>query len=41
MMKVLSYLLDSADATEDDFTVGISAAIEEGEYDRAVSWAKK
>jgi tetratricopeptide (TPR) repeat protein len=41
MMKVLSYLLESEEATEDDFAVGISAAINEGEYDRAVRWAKR
>lgn len=29
MMKVLNYLLQESDATEDDYTVGISAAINE------------
>lgn len=40
MMKVLNYLLQENDATEDDFAVGISAAIKEGQYPRAESWAQ-
>ncbi len=40
MMKVLNYLLQENDATEDDFAVGISAAIKEWQYPRAASWAQ-
>jgi hypothetical protein len=39
MMKVLNYLLQEPDATEDDYAVGISAALEKEDYTRAVSWA--
>ena len=41
MMKVFNYLLQESDATEDDFAVGISAAIKEGQYPRAESWAQE
>ncbi len=40
MMKVLNYLLQESDATEDDYSVGISAAIDEGQFTRAESWAR-
>lgn len=40
MMKVLGYLLQEEDATEDDFAVGISVAMKEGQYPRAQSWAQ-
>jgi tetratricopeptide (TPR) repeat protein len=40
MLKVMNYLLQEADATEDDFAVGVSLAIQDGQYTRAVSWAR-
>lgn len=40
MMKVMNYLLQEEDAMEDDFVVGISLALEEWSYTRAVSWAR-
>jgi tetratricopeptide (TPR) repeat protein len=40
MIKVLSYLLAEPDVTEDDYAVGISTAIMDGQYARAESWAK-
>lgn len=40
MMKVLNYLLQEKDATEDDYAVAISAALSTGDYTRAESWAK-
>jgi tetratricopeptide (TPR) repeat protein len=40
MMKVLNYLLQEIDATEDDFAVALSVALSEGEIARALSWAE-
>lgn len=40
MMKVLNYLLQEKDATEDDFSVGISMAIKQAQYNRWESWAQ-
>ena len=40
MLKVVNYLLQEQDATEDDFAVGISMAIQDGQYTRAVSWSR-
>lgn len=40
MLKVINYLLQESDATEDDFAVGISMAIQDGQYARAVSWSR-
>jgi tetratricopeptide (TPR) repeat protein len=40
MLKVINYLLQETDATEDDFAVGISMAIQDGQYSRAVSWSR-
>jgi tetratricopeptide (TPR) repeat protein len=40
MLKVMNYLLQESDATEDDFAVGVSLAIQDGQYARAVSWAR-
>ncbi len=39
MTKVLSYLLQEENVTEDDFAVAISLAIEKNDYNRAYSWA--
>jgi hypothetical protein len=41
MMKVLNYLLQEADVTEDDYAVAISTALREGQYVRAESWARE
>ncbi len=40
MMKVLGYLLQEDDATEDDAAVAISLALEEGENMKAYVWAE-
>ncbi len=40
MMKVINYLLQEQDATEDDYAVGISLAIQDGQYLRAISWSR-
>lgn len=40
MFKVINYLLQEPDALEDDFAVGISMAIQDGQYARAVSWSR-
>ncbi len=40
MMKVLNYLLQEPSATEDDYAVAISAALNEWENTRAESWAR-
>jgi tetratricopeptide (TPR) repeat protein len=40
MMKVMGYLLAESDATVDDFAVGISTALHEEQYTRALSWAE-
>lgn len=39
MKKVLGYLLQENDVTEDDFAVAISLAVEQEEFLRAYSWA--
>lgn len=39
MKKVLSYLLQEENATEDDFAVAVSLAVEKADYERAYSWA--
>lgn len=39
MLKVLSYLIQEADVTEDDYAVAISLALREGENIRAYAWA--
>lgn len=39
MTKVLSYLLQEENVTEDDFAVAISLAVEKSEFQRAYSWA--
>ena len=39
MMKVLGYLLQESDVSEDDFTVAISTAINDGQYEKAISWS--
>lgn len=41
MIKVLSYLLQSEDVTIDDFAVAISVALDNGEIERAKSWAQE
>ena len=41
MMKVLNYLLQEPDATEDDFTVWVSSALLEWDFARAESWARQ
>ena len=41
MMKVLNYLLQEQDATEDDYAVAISAAINLSDYSRAQNWAEQ
>ncbi|MBP6981880.1 hypothetical protein KBB25_03850, partial [Candidatus Gracilibacteria bacterium] len=38
-MKVFGYLLQEADLSEDDFAVGISFALEQGQNEKAKSWA--
>lgn len=38
-MKVLNYLLQDDAITPDDFAVGISFALEQGENEKAESWA--
>jgi tetratricopeptide (TPR) repeat protein len=40
MIKVINYLLQEPDATEDDFAVGMSLAITDGQYTRAISWGR-
>lgn len=40
LLKVMNYLLQEADATEDDFAVGVSMALSEWDTDRAHSWAQ-
>ena len=40
MMKVLGYLLQEEDVTEDDAAVAISLALEEGENLKAYVWAE-
>lgn len=40
MMKVLNYLLQESDVTEDDYAIAISAALNEWEDTRAESWAR-
>lgn len=39
MMKVLGYLLQEEDATEDDFAVAITAALADGDFTHALSWS--
>lgn len=39
MQKVLSYLLQEQDVSEDDFSVAISLALSQGQNSRAYSWA--
>lgn len=39
MLKVLSYLIQETDATEDDFAVAISLALHQWENTRAYAWA--
>jgi tetratricopeptide (TPR) repeat protein len=39
MLKVLSYLIQETDATEDDFAVAISLALSQWENTRAYAWA--
>lgn len=39
MMKVLGYLLQEEDVTEDDFAVAITAALTSGDFTRAKSWS--
>ena len=39
MLKVLSYLLQESDITEDDYAVAISLALREGENIRAYAWS--
>lgn len=39
MLKVLSYLLQESDVTEDDYAVAISLALRQGENIRAYAWA--
>jgi tetratricopeptide (TPR) repeat protein len=41
MMKVLNYLIQEPDATEDDHTIAISQAIKESDFIRAMSWAEQ
>jgi hypothetical protein len=41
MMKVLNYLLQEPDVTEDDYAVAISTALRESQYVRAESWARE
>lgn len=41
MIKVLSYLLQEPDVTEDDFAVAISLALSRGENVRAFAWAQE
>jgi tetratricopeptide (TPR) repeat protein len=40
VIKVVNYLLQESDATEDDFAVGISLALNDGQYTRAESWSR-
>lgn len=39
MQKVLAYLLQESDVTEDDYAVAVSLAFEQGENIRAYAWA--
>ncbi len=39
MLKVLSYLIQETDVTEDDFAVAISLALYQGENTKAYAWA--
>lgn len=39
MMKVLGYLLQEEDVTEDDFAIAISAALTDGDFTHALSWS--
>jgi hypothetical protein len=39
MLKVLSYLLQESDVTEDDYAVAISLALKQGENIRAYAWS--
>jgi hypothetical protein len=39
MMKVLAYLLEEPDATDDDAAVAISLALQNGENLKAYVWA--
>ena len=41
MMKVMNYLLQEKDATEDDYAVAISLAIEISDYTRAENFARQ
>lgn len=40
-MKVLGYLLQESDVMEDDFAVGISFALAQGQNEKAKSWSEQ